>query len=493
MILCEEPWCNEPGRELQAGTSQSFRYTEQIRLLTTEHAVRSWIDAKSKTIKSKDLWASIIDKHFSIEGERILYTVKRWAHESQYDGALRSHFGNMLHAPPSWLGPGFSSPVPHSFHEVLQETAGLTQDLQNKHMKKLLDATKPAIMHHYGQPGPPGPPMAGTHGAPSTAPPMQGSSAHGTPSSVAPSPCPHPSMSHGPPLQTGVAPGWHTHPMAYVPVTIPPSSNPPGGFPMMMHESLVPPGYAPPFAMSSPNSWPLVYGPYGPHAGPPHSATPHAGPPHAASSSLGANAVPGHAVAMPTNAPTQQPIPYIVPQPTGYAGGMPTYANQDKGAKVVQVSGAEAEVAPKKSAITAFQEHKKKFLKGFHPHEKVKKGILKKSGDGSSKDGAAGVGQTSAVSGQGSGNSDGKAATAKSKADAPSLSVADAVERRKLDGKKNTRMLEQYQALTTLLAKFEKQAIAQTELEDGYKAHILPAVSNARRDELMDDYDESDG
>src|SRR5690242_14272352 len=42
MILCEEPWCNEPGRESQAGSMHSLRYTEHIRHLTIEYALKPW-------------------------------------------------------------------------------------------------------------------------------------------------------------------------------------------------------------------------------------------------------------------------------------------------------------------------------------------------------------------------------------------------------------------------------------------------------------------
>ncbi|KAF2663702.1 UBC-like protein, partial [Microthyrium microscopicum] len=39
MVLCEEPWCNEPGREHHVGSEASFKYNHNIRHLTVEYAL----------------------------------------------------------------------------------------------------------------------------------------------------------------------------------------------------------------------------------------------------------------------------------------------------------------------------------------------------------------------------------------------------------------------------------------------------------------------
>ncbi|KAI5919982.1 hypothetical protein F4810DRAFT_459498 [Camillea tinctor] len=44
MILCQEPWYNEPGREMTKSNSMSTRYSNQVRSHTIDIAIRPWIN-----------------------------------------------------------------------------------------------------------------------------------------------------------------------------------------------------------------------------------------------------------------------------------------------------------------------------------------------------------------------------------------------------------------------------------------------------------------
>lgn len=75
MILCDEPWYNEPGRERQPNPVASADYNKHIQALTIQHALTSWL--KPPRINDS-IWEGIIKKHFRFHGQAILETVRAW-------------------------------------------------------------------------------------------------------------------------------------------------------------------------------------------------------------------------------------------------------------------------------------------------------------------------------------------------------------------------------------------------------------------------------
>ncbi|KAF1913835.1 hypothetical protein BDU57DRAFT_520884 [Ampelomyces quisqualis] len=77
MILCEEPWYNEPGRELSycrgQGEGPSASYNQHIRQHTVRTAMLEWLD------KPPALWKDVIDQHFTANADKILHTAVEWS------------------------------------------------------------------------------------------------------------------------------------------------------------------------------------------------------------------------------------------------------------------------------------------------------------------------------------------------------------------------------------------------------------------------------
>jgi ubiquitin-protein ligase len=75
MILCEEPWYNEPGREAGYSDSEngpSARYNKTIREHTVRYAILNWLD------KPPQLWQEVVDQHFRRNCNAVLKTVEDW-------------------------------------------------------------------------------------------------------------------------------------------------------------------------------------------------------------------------------------------------------------------------------------------------------------------------------------------------------------------------------------------------------------------------------
>ena len=53
MILCEQPWYNEPGREISENKSMSAKYNEDVRCWTMQYAQLPWIEAIEANEASK--------------------------------------------------------------------------------------------------------------------------------------------------------------------------------------------------------------------------------------------------------------------------------------------------------------------------------------------------------------------------------------------------------------------------------------------------------
>ena len=135
MIFCDEPWCNEPGRERMVGSTQSINYNKTIRKLTLVYALLDWAEKQAHS-SGNGMWTTAIDKHFSVNAEHILDTVRRWVSEglgpppqqrSIFDGPLPPFAGGGPHPFLSTFPPGvppplafahpplFPSPVYHNF------------------------------------------------------------------------------------------------------------------------------------------------------------------------------------------------------------------------------------------------------------------------------------------------------------------------------------------------------------------------------------------
>jgi ubiquitin-protein ligase len=78
MILCEEPWYNEPGREAGYTSSPkgpSAMYNRKIREHTIRTAILAWLNDPSP------LWKDVVDYHFKQQGNSILRTAEIWTKE----------------------------------------------------------------------------------------------------------------------------------------------------------------------------------------------------------------------------------------------------------------------------------------------------------------------------------------------------------------------------------------------------------------------------
>jgi hypothetical protein len=78
MILCEEPWYNEPGREAayrksSSGQGPAASYNQNIRQHTVRTAMLEWLD------KPSPLWNDVIKEHFTANADEILHTAVKWS------------------------------------------------------------------------------------------------------------------------------------------------------------------------------------------------------------------------------------------------------------------------------------------------------------------------------------------------------------------------------------------------------------------------------
>ncbi|GAB1739636.1 hypothetical protein NU219Hw_g4582t1 [Hortaea werneckii] len=89
MIFCEEPWCNEPGRENQAETSQSKEYSRGLRPHTIKAAMLDWM-ANKETV-----WSEVVRRHFEIHENEIVACVDGWIADMKKAPKLAPHFAYM--------------------------------------------------------------------------------------------------------------------------------------------------------------------------------------------------------------------------------------------------------------------------------------------------------------------------------------------------------------------------------------------------------------
>jgi ubiquitin-protein ligase len=91
MILCEEPWYNEPGREAgytRSTTGPSAIYNRKIREYTVRAAILAWLN------EPPPLWDDVVDYHFKQQGNTILKIVEEWAKNA--DEAKKTSTGRAM-------------------------------------------------------------------------------------------------------------------------------------------------------------------------------------------------------------------------------------------------------------------------------------------------------------------------------------------------------------------------------------------------------------
>lgn len=80
MVLCQEPWYNEPGHEEIAKlddpkhvSAVTSRYNQEIRRVTLSTAIMGWVK------QTPDLWKDVVDQHFKTHANDILRTAVEWS------------------------------------------------------------------------------------------------------------------------------------------------------------------------------------------------------------------------------------------------------------------------------------------------------------------------------------------------------------------------------------------------------------------------------
>jgi hypothetical protein len=95
MILCEEPWYNEPGREAtyRPGSKnvRSSSYNQKIRRDTIGVAMLGWLN------QPQSLWKDVLGHHFTANSDKILHTAVEWS-KSEVQG---DHEVDLEYDPPS--------------------------------------------------------------------------------------------------------------------------------------------------------------------------------------------------------------------------------------------------------------------------------------------------------------------------------------------------------------------------------------------------------
>lgn len=93
MILCSEPWRNEPGNS-DAYDRYALRtcqeYSTHRQCFTVRYAMINWLTAVRKR---KGLWDDIIRQHFKVHGDEILKTVRGWSRKNPGIRSFRQQKG----------------------------------------------------------------------------------------------------------------------------------------------------------------------------------------------------------------------------------------------------------------------------------------------------------------------------------------------------------------------------------------------------------------
>jgi hypothetical protein len=107
MILCEEPWFNEPGNTYanhlnSKNGSPSTSYNQRVRRDTMNVAILGWLN------QPQSLWKAVIDQHFTANADKILHTAVDWS-KSKIEGNI-----NCTAGVPGYVVPFLSSYMPNT-------------------------------------------------------------------------------------------------------------------------------------------------------------------------------------------------------------------------------------------------------------------------------------------------------------------------------------------------------------------------------------------
>jgi len=95
MILCSEPWRNEPGNsdaDDRYALNACKEYSIHRQCFTVRYATINWLTAVRKR---KGLWDDIIRHHFKAHGDEILKTVKGWSRNNPGIRSFREQTGRL--------------------------------------------------------------------------------------------------------------------------------------------------------------------------------------------------------------------------------------------------------------------------------------------------------------------------------------------------------------------------------------------------------------
>ncbi|KAI6871254.1 hypothetical protein KC338_g2707 [Hortaea werneckii] len=110
MIFCDEPWCNEPGRENQAETLQSREYSRGLRPHTIKAAMLDWMANKDT------VWSEVVRRHFEIHEEEIAACVDEWIADMTKAPKVAPHL--------AYMGAYWAGPVLGGENEVVSASSG---------------------------------------------------------------------------------------------------------------------------------------------------------------------------------------------------------------------------------------------------------------------------------------------------------------------------------------------------------------------------------
>ncbi len=125
MIFCDEPHCNEPGFEFEAGSEQSKEYNRNLYPMVIKYAMLEWLTGERNvtsarqhynplkpedlndpavveryrrpgaTIDKSKIWSDVVKKHFQVKENEIVTTVAtKWMNDRAHSPySLRSRHG----------------------------------------------------------------------------------------------------------------------------------------------------------------------------------------------------------------------------------------------------------------------------------------------------------------------------------------------------------------------------------------------------------------
>jgi len=83
MVLCDEPWFNEPGREHSYShqKEQSLRYNKDIQVLTVRWAISDFVARHKEAVTEgrKMVWQDVVERYLESNREKLRASVTEWA------------------------------------------------------------------------------------------------------------------------------------------------------------------------------------------------------------------------------------------------------------------------------------------------------------------------------------------------------------------------------------------------------------------------------